>query len=36
MDFKNEFLMVALVKYIILKKIKIWVQRPLNETDLNN
>ena len=27
---KNEFLMIVLVKYIILKKIKIWVQRPLN------
>ena len=28
---KNEFLMVVLVKYIILNKIKIWVQRPLKK-----
>ena len=31
---KNEFLMVVLVKYIIFKKIKIWVQRPLKEQTL--
>ena len=28
-ELKNEFLMVILVKYIIMKKIKITVQRPL-------
>ena len=32
---KNEFLMVVLVKYIILKKIKIRVQSPLNSINDN-
>ena len=30
MIYKNEFLMVVLVKYILLKNIKIWVQHPFN------
>ena len=35
MDWENEFLMVVLVKYIILKKIKISVQRPLKSTRIS-
>ena len=31
MNLKNEFLMIVSVNYIILKKIKIWVQRPFND-----
>ena len=30
MIYKNEFLMVVLVKYILLENIKIWVQHPFN------